>query len=97
MTDKSGLIEEEVSVFCEELANMERGREKGLINYTHIVSRNTSREEIMCSSLKCPKRYKRVHVTMDATGNICKLFSGYCSKVKKKKRSSVFVCLISVR
>lgn len=45
MTDKSSLIREDVSVFCEELTNMEldeRGETKGLINYTHSVSRNTS-------------------------------------------------------
>lgn len=57
MTDKSSLIQEEVSVFCEELTNMdldEKRETKGLINYTHIVSRNTSQEEIVCSSLKCP-------------------------------------------
>lgn len=50
MTDKSRLRQEEVSVFCEELTNMdldEKRERKGLINYTHIVSRNTSREEIV--------------------------------------------------
>ncbi len=56
MTDKSGLIQEDVSVFCEELLNMEldeKSETKGLINYTHIVSRNTSQAEIVRSSLKC--------------------------------------------
>lgn len=55
MTDKSCLIEEEVSVFCEELKNMdldEKRDTKGLINCTHIVSRNTSQAEIVCSSLQ---------------------------------------------
>lgn len=47
MTDKSHLRQEEVSVFCVELTNMdldEKRERRGLINYTHIVSRNTSRE-----------------------------------------------------
>lgn len=42
-------------MFCEELTNMEldeKRETKGLINYAHIVSRNTSQEEIACSSLK---------------------------------------------
>lgn len=49
MTDKSSLIQEEASVFCEELTNMERDEKrerKALINCTHIVSRNTSQDEI---------------------------------------------------
>lgn len=59
MTDKSSLIQEGASVFYEQLTNMEldkkRERQKLLINYTHAVSRNTSQEEIVGSSLKCPK------------------------------------------
>lgn len=56
MTDKSCLIQVEASVFCEELTNMkldEKRERKALINYTHIVSRNTLQEEIVSSSLKC--------------------------------------------
>ncbi len=65
MTDKSGLIQGEASVFCEELTNMEldeKRERKALINYTHIVSRNTSQEQIVGSSLKCPESCKSVHV-----------------------------------
>lgn len=54
MADKSGLIQEEVSVFCVELTNMdldEKRVTKGLKNCTHIVSRNTFQREMVCSSL----------------------------------------------
>lgn len=42
-------------MFYEELRNREldeKRQRKALINYTHMVSRNTSQEEIACSSLK---------------------------------------------
>lgn len=46
MTDKSGLIEEDVSVFCEELANVEldekREREKPDKLHTHRLTQHFS-------------------------------------------------------
>lgn len=53
MTDKSSLLQEGASLYCEELTNMdldEKRERKSLINYTHIVSRNTSQEEIVLIS-----------------------------------------------
>ena len=53
MTDKSSLIQEEASVYFEELWNKEwdeKRERKALINHTHIVSRNTSRRDSMLIS-----------------------------------------------
>lgn len=44
-------------MFYEEHTNMEldeKRERKALINYTHIVSRNTCQEEMVGSSLKLP-------------------------------------------
>lgn len=63
MADKSHLIQGEASVFYVGLINTEldeKRERKALINSTHIVSRNTSREEIACSSLKSPQSFERV-------------------------------------
>lgn len=69
MTDKSSLIQEEASVFYEEHTNMaldEKGKRKALINYTHIVSRNTCQEVRVGSSLTCLPGFDRVHERMNS-------------------------------
>lgn len=58
-------------MFYEELRNREldeKRQRKALINYTHMVSRNTSQEEIACSSLKSSSSFQRVCLTMGAMG-----------------------------
>lgn len=70
-------------MFCEERTNMnldEKRETKSLINYTHMVSRNTSQEEIVCWSLKRPPSWRRVHLRINAAGLVA------CIKKKKEIR-----------
>lgn len=58
-------------MFYEELRNREldeKRQRKALINYTHMVSRNTSQDEIACASLKSPSSFERLCLRMGAMG-----------------------------